>query len=79
MKEAVILFVVQVVNYCLLTVNFRAVAQGEVALALATDAVIATMGFFIIRKISRTEDSTLSWAGYTAGSLVGTFLGFKLS
>jgi hypothetical protein len=78
-KEATILFCIQIVSYGLLCVNFRAVAQAQYHLAAVTDFTLASMSFFIIRKISKSEDAVHQWAGYVAGSVVGSYLGIYIS
>lgn len=69
---------VQAVSYSILTVNFRAVASSRLFVALATDGVNATLGFFIIRRIARSEESQIGFFGYLTGSLIGTTVGMYL-
>ena len=66
---------VQILSYSLLTVNFRAIASGRLPLALLTDGINASLSFFIIRRIAKSEDSFIGWLGYLTGSLIGTTLG----
>ena len=75
MKEFLLYFVIQALNYSLLTINFRAVAQGNIPLSLLSDFFNATFSFFIIRHIAKSDDSLVGWAGFVTGSLVGTTLG----
>jgi hypothetical protein len=79
LKEAGLLFCIQICSYGLLCVNFRAVAQTQYHLAAFTDFALASMSFFIIRKIARSEDAIHQWAGYVAGSVVGSYLGIYIS
>lgn len=78
-KEALTLFIIQIFSYSFLCINYRAVAQAHYHLSAITDFVLATMSFFIIRKIARSEDSIHQWIGYTSGSVVGSYLGIYIS
>lgn len=78
-KEAAILFCIQIFSYSLLCINFRAVAEAQYHLAAVTDFSLATMSFFVIRKIARSEDAFHQWAGYVLGSVAGSYLGIYIS
>ena len=78
-KEALLLFVIQVTLYCLVCVNYRAVAEAQYHLSALSDFLIASMGFFVIRKIARNEDAFHQWLGYVSGSVIGSYLGIWLS
>jgi len=78
-KEAVLLFFIQVVMYGLLCINFRAVAQTQYNLAALTDFMIGSMSFFVIRKIARSEDAIHQWIGYALGCVAGSYLGIYIS
>ena len=78
-KEAALLFIIQICSYSLLCINFRAVAQTQYHLAALTDFTLASMSFFIIRKIARSEDALHQWMGYVAGSVAGSYLGIYIS
>jgi len=69
---------IQIANYSLLTTNFRAIAKGNLPMALTTDGLNATLTFFVIRKIAKSDDSTIGWLGYLTGSLIGTTLGMLM-
>lgn len=73
------MFMVQLVLYLFLVINFRAVAQANLFWSVISDPLIAGMNFLIIRKIAKSEDSWILFAGYTAGSAVGSVLGILLS
>ncbi len=77
--EALQFFAIQAVSYCLITFNYRAIAQASAANAVGSDLLFASMSFFVIRKIARTESSVISWLGYSAGSGVGTLAGIVIS
>jgi hypothetical protein len=78
-KEAAILFCIQLCSYGLLCINYRAVAQTEYHLAAITDFTLASLSFFVIRKIARSEDALHQWLGYVAGSVAGSYLGIYVS
>ena len=75
LKEFSTYAAVQLLSYFILTINFRAVASNRLPTALFTDGVNATLSFFIIRRIAKSDDSTVGWLGYLCGSLIGTTLG----
>lgn len=74
-KEFGLFFLIQATSYSLITYNFRSIAVGNIPAALVSDAINASLGFFVIRRIARSEDSLIGWAGYLLGSLVGTTIG----
>lgn len=78
-KEAAILFFIQIVLYGLLCINFRSVAHAHYHEAAISDFVIASMNFFVIKKIAQSTESTHQWVGYVFGSVVGSYLGIYLS
>jgi hypothetical protein len=78
-KEAATLFFIQICSYSILCINFRAVAGTQYHLAAITDFAFASMSFFIIRKIARSEDAVHQWLGYVAGSVTGSYLGIYIS
>jgi len=79
LKEAAVLFFIQIFTYTVFCVNFRAVAQGQYNLTAATDFVLATTSFFVIRKIAHGQDHIHQWAGYALGGVAGSYLGIWIS
>lgn len=79
LREFFLFFSVQLIVYLLLTLNYRAVAVGNYTQTAATDFAIASVNFFIIRKIAKNEDSIPAWCGYVTGSVVGSILGIYFS
>lgn len=79
LKEAALLFFIQILLYGLLCINFRAVAQTQYHTAALTDFIIGSMNFFIIRKIATSTDTLHQWIGYTLGCVVGSYLGIYIS
>jgi len=78
-KEALLLFCIQIISYSLLCINFRAVATTDYHEAAITDFMLASLSFFVIMKIARSEDAIHQWLGYVAGSVTGSYLGIYLS
>lgn len=79
-RTGAVLFACQLVAYTLVTMNFRYVAHGNVAYALGTDALHASISFFVIKRIATSEDTSFGpWLGYLLGSLAGTAIGMHLS
>lgn len=78
-RQAVALFIVQTILFSVLCVNFRAIASAHYHTAAASDFVIASLQFFVIKKIADSDDSVKHWVGYTLGSVVGSYLGIYIS
>jgi len=78
-KEAVILAVIQIVLYSLICVNYRAIALLHYHEAALADFLIASMNFFVIRKIAQSGDAFHQWVGYVVGSVIGSYAGIYLS
>lgn len=74
MKSFWKIFILQVVDFILICVNFRAVAHLQYIPAILTDAAMCALGwtFFQIMK----EDSSMgARVGFILGGVVGSFLG----
>lgn len=80
-KNAAILGTMQFLNWGICTISWRAVAQGNIPASVITDTTLATLQFFVIKRmVDNREDSTvIAWAGYTFGGVLGTITGIKLS
>ena len=61
---------VQFIAYANLVVNYRAIAAGMILPAMFTDALAAAIGYFIVRKVAKSE-------GYDV--LVGMVIGGSLA
>lgn len=79
LRAAALLFGVQLVSYGVICINTRAISAVDYPTALWSDFLIASLNFFVIRRIALEADSLHLWAGYVSGSLVGTALGINLS
>jgi hypothetical protein len=78
-KEFLIMFGIQILNYSLLCINYRAVAHANYIQSAVSDFVIASLSFFVIKKIANGEDTTHQWLGYALGGVVGSIIGIYLS
>lgn len=78
-KEALLMFIVQVVSYSLLCVNYRAVAQAHYLQSAVSDFAIATLGYFVIKRIANSDNSMHQWFGYAMGGVVGSIVGIWIS
>jgi len=78
-QDAFLLFIIQSVNYSLLVINYRAVAQANYFWSAITDFTIASFSFFVIKKIAKSDDSFHLWLGYSLGGLAGSIIGIWIS
>lgn len=72
---------IQATTYCLITVNFIAISHKMYALAVITDTLNCSLGFFFFRKMMKEgdENSTKNWLGLVVGSIVGTIAGMYIA
>lgn len=79
-KGFFILFFTQLTLYILVCINFRAIAQTNYWLTGTSDFLIATIAFFVIKKIAKDEGKSVwFWLGYALGGVVGSICGVWLS
>jgi hypothetical protein len=78
-KETSILFIIQVILYGLLCINYRAIAEVQYHWAALSDFAVASLNFFVIRKITSGGEAFHKWVGYVLGSVAGSYLGIYLS
>ena len=78
-KDALILFFIQIANYGLLVINYRAVAQAHYFWSAASDFACASFSFFVIKKIATSDNTFHGWLGYSLGGVVGSVLGIWIS
>ena len=78
-KEASVLFFIQLLNYTIWCINFRAVADTQYHAAAASDFILASIQFFVIRRIATGQDHLHQWVGYALGSVAGSYLGIWIS
>jgi hypothetical protein len=78
-QEFCTFFMLQLVGYLLITINYRAIAEANYGLTAGSDFAFASLSFFVIRKIAKSEEQVHQWAGYATGSVVGSLLGIYIS
>lgn len=78
-KEFFLFFLIQLILYLLLVVNYRAVSLVDYTGTVITDFIIASFNFFVVRKIAKSEDSFHQWAGYALGGAIGGVVGLYIS
>lgn len=78
MRNAVRLFLLNFVQYCVIAANTRTVAQGHYLASFATDLLCAGIGFTITKKIVDAKTWT-DRAGYALGGACGAQLAIYLT
>jgi uncharacterized membrane protein YfcA len=78
-KEFLVLFLIQIVSYSLLVINYRAVAQANYVHSAVSDFAIASLSFYVIKKIAHGQDNFHQWLGYALGGVVGSIIGIYIS
>lgn len=78
-RDSLILFLAQMLSFAVISINYRAVAQASYIWSVVTDIVIASLSYFVVRKIAKSKESVCQWAGFALGSAVGTILGIWAS
>ncbi len=71
----------QFLNWGISTISWRSVAQANYVASVITDTSLATLTFFVLRKMIKEKDdnSFILWFGYTVGGVLGTLSGIYLS
>lgn len=78
-RAALLVGACQIALYVLLVLNFRAVAQANVFWSVASDVAIASMNFFVLKRLMQNVESRAMFAAYVGGSAVGSVSGIVLS
>lgn len=73
------MFAIQLSSYTLLCINYRAVAQAHYLWSSLSDFAIATLSYFVIKRIAHGENTLHQWMGYALGGVAGSLLGIYLS
>jgi hypothetical protein len=75
--NAIELGVMQFFSWGISTISWRAVAQANIMASVITDTSLATLNFFVIKKMmkNKDEETLLAWFGYTVGGVLGTIVG----
>jgi len=78
MRRAVVTAALMFIQFGVVTLNFRFIAQGHYIGAVVTDALIATLGWSLLRRVA-SADTTSERIGYIIGAALGSPLGIWLT
>jgi hypothetical protein len=78
MREFFIMAGVQFVSYLNLTINYRAIAHGQIGAAMVTDAMAGLIAYVIVRRIVKSEGH-LAVAGMMVGGSLAAAAGMWLT
>jgi hypothetical protein len=70
-KEFWTFFGIQFFQYFLITVNYRAIAEGLLAWTFASDLAVGANSFFLIKKVAEAKGTTALF-GYLSGGAFGS-------
>lgn len=74
-----IIFILQLILYCIVTINTRAIAQASISATVFTDFGIAALNWATIRLIAKHNDNAGHFVSYLFGSICGSTIGILLS
>lgn len=78
LRKGAVLGGLNALSYFILTIDFRAVAQANIAWALSVNLIIPWLGWTIFKRMQ--EAATLhERILYTLGGATGTYLGIKFT
>ena len=72
-KSFMLIFGVQFIQYCIVSISYRAMAQGRYVWTFVTDMIYGLNSFYLIKRIMKS-DSNLEIIGYTLGGACGSML-----
>jgi hypothetical protein len=78
-KSFAIIFGLQLILYCVVTINTRAIAQASIPATVFTDFGIAALNWATIRFIAKHQDNAFQFVSYLLGSISGSTVGILLS
>jgi hypothetical protein len=83
-KEALILFFVQIIQCTVIAINYRSISQANYPVTALSAASIAGITYFLIRRISDNGKNEkrrmdIAWIGFMLGSVVGDIVGIYVS
>jgi len=82
-KEAIILFFVQIIQCTVIAINYRSISQANYPITALSAAAIAGITYFLIRRISDNNNEKrnmdIAWIGFMLGSVVGDIVGIYVS
>lgn len=78
MKRAAILFAVNSLEFIVVTVSLRMLAEDRLLATVLTDGLLASLGFLLIKRVSEAQTG-LERAGYILGAMAGSGAGLLLA
>lgn len=78
-RTAGVLAILNFISFLLVTVNFRAVAQGRYLLTFVTDITLCLLGFTIFKRLQAAEKNRAQALAYAIAGAVAAQLGIFLT
>ena len=79
-KDFSTLFFLQLFNFTIICINYRAVAQADIPLAVGTDILWAFLNYALIKKVADpSKNGPWRFLGYLMGSAIGSSVGIIVS
>lgn len=75
-------YIIQFTSYTLYVANGRAYVQASYLWTAITDALLATLAFFVLRRIAKESSDELhgpSLIGYVTGGVTGSMFGIYIT
>jgi len=79
MKEFFLFFVLQSVLYLNLTIDYRAVAQQQYAMAAVTNIIAPILSWVMVKKIGEARNEKLGMLAVATAGALSTLLGMWLT
>ncbi len=79
MKEFFLFFVLQSVLYLNLTIDYRAVAHQQYALAAVTNIIAPILSWVMVKRIGTAKNETLGMVAVATAGALSTVLGMYLT
>ena len=79
LKDFLTFYVLQFWTYGVVCISMRTVSQAAYVESVLIDLFYGAAQWFIIKKVSRSEDTVAGFLGFTLGCVSGTAVGIKLS
>jgi hypothetical protein len=79
LRTFALMALVQFISYTNLTINIRAIASGNIPLAMVTDCLAAGIGYLIVRRIAKDDDSISTLLGLMLGGSLAALVGITFT
>ena len=73
------LFVLQLIQYAVVSVAYRALAQANTRVCVSIDFFYALLSYAILRRVATAPETWVNQLSYAAGGATGSALGIWLS